>query len=217
MGRSSGTRAAKRRKPAPEHPWGERWGRHVSGHPVVAIIGVVVILGVMIIPIHDMRLGLPDASTQPKSSTQYKAYKLLSKGFGAGFNGPLTIVSDADSRPKPQWSKIPGRRPTCRSRWRAWSTRSGRWGRRRSRRPGGYPTAPARRRARAVAGRRGRPGRPGRGCQAPARSCPLRRDRPPPTGVGGSSPSSGTHESPELKIRLLDAYRSVAVSPAATD
>ena len=42
--------------------------------------------------------GCPDASTLPKSSTQYKAYELLSKGFGPGFNGPLTIVSDADSR-----------------------------------------------------------------------------------------------------------------------
>jgi RND superfamily putative drug exporter len=104
----AGMRAAKRRKPAPEHPWGERWGRHVTSHPVVAIAGVVVILGVIIIPIHDLRLGLPDASTLPKSSTQYKAYRLLSKGFGPGFNGPLTIVSDADSRPRSQWSRIPG-------------------------------------------------------------------------------------------------------------
>jgi RND superfamily putative drug exporter len=104
----AGMRAAKRRKPASEHPWGERWGRHVTRHPVLAIIGVVVILGVIIIPVHDMRLGLPDAGTLPKSSTQYKAYKLLSKGFGPGFNGPLTIVSDADSRPKSQWPRIPG-------------------------------------------------------------------------------------------------------------
>jgi RND superfamily putative drug exporter len=104
----AGPRAAKRRKPAPEHPWGERWGRRVTSHPVVAIVGVIVILGVVIIPVHDMRLGLPDAGTLPKSSTQYKAYKLLSKGFGPGFNGPLTIVSDADSLPTSQWSKIPG-------------------------------------------------------------------------------------------------------------
>src|SRR6202012_5637865 len=93
---------------APEHPWGERWGRHVTSHPIVAIAGVVVILGVIIIPIHNMRLGLPAANTLPKSSTQYKAYQLLSKGFGAGFNGPLTIVSDASSRPKSQWARIPG-------------------------------------------------------------------------------------------------------------
>jgi putative drug exporter of the RND superfamily len=104
----AGMRAAKRRKPPAEHPWGERWGRHVTRHPVLAIVGVVVILGVFIIPIHDMRLGLPDAGTLPKSSTQYKAYKLLSKGFGAGFNGPLTIVSDADSLPKSKWPQIPG-------------------------------------------------------------------------------------------------------------
>ena len=66
------------------------------------------ILGVIIIPLHDIRLGLPDAGTLPKSSTQYKAYQLLSKGFGPGFNGPLTIVSDADSVPRSKWSRIPG-------------------------------------------------------------------------------------------------------------
>lgn len=104
----AGMRAAKRRKPASEHPWGERWGRHVTRHPVISIIGVVVIIGVCIIPIHDMRLGLPDAGTMPKSSTQYKAYELLSKGFGPGFNGPLTIVSDADGLPRSKWPQIPG-------------------------------------------------------------------------------------------------------------
>ena len=104
----AGMRAAKRRKPAPVHPWGERWGRHVTSHPALAIVGVVVILGVIIIPLHDIRLGLPDAGTLPKSSTQYKAYQLLSKGFGPGFNGPLTIVSDADSVPRSKWSRIPG-------------------------------------------------------------------------------------------------------------
>jgi putative drug exporter of the RND superfamily len=103
----AGMRAAKRRKPAPAHPWGERWGRHVTNHPGFAIAGVVVILGVIIIPIHDMRLGLPDASTFPKSSTQYKAYKLLTKGFGAGFNGPLTIVTDASQLPRSDWPKVP--------------------------------------------------------------------------------------------------------------
>jgi RND superfamily putative drug exporter len=103
----AGMRAAKRRKPPAEHPWGERWGRHVTSHPVVAIVGVIVILGVIIIPIHDMRLGLPDASTLPKGSTQYKAYGLLSKGFGPGFNGPLTIVTDASQLPKSDWPKVP--------------------------------------------------------------------------------------------------------------
>jgi putative drug exporter of the RND superfamily len=103
----AGMRAAKRRKPPAEHPWGVRWGQHVTRHPVVAITGVIVILGIIIIPIHDMRLGLPDASTFPKSSTQYKAYQLLTKGFGPGFNGPLTIVTDASQLPRADWPKVP--------------------------------------------------------------------------------------------------------------
>ena len=39
-----------------------------------------------------MKLGLPDDGSKPKSTTERRAYDLLSKGFGVGFNGPLTLV-----------------------------------------------------------------------------------------------------------------------------
>jgi RND superfamily putative drug exporter len=45
----------------------------------------------------DLRLGLPDDGMAAPASTQRKAYDLLSSGFGAGFNGPLTIVVDASA------------------------------------------------------------------------------------------------------------------------
>jgi uncharacterized membrane protein YdfJ with MMPL/SSD domain len=45
-----------------------------------------------------MHTALPDASTQPKTTTEYRAYALLNKGFGAGFNGPLTVVLDMSAQ-----------------------------------------------------------------------------------------------------------------------
>src|SRR5690606_18188146 len=45
-------------------------------------------------PMLSMRLGMPDAGTQPTSTTQRQAYDLLAEGFGPGFNGPLTLVVD---------------------------------------------------------------------------------------------------------------------------
>ena len=39
-----------------------------------------------------MKLGLPDDGSKPKSTTERRAYDLLSQGFGVGFNGPLTLV-----------------------------------------------------------------------------------------------------------------------------
>ena len=42
-----------------------------------------------------LELGLPDAGMKAKDSPDRRAYDLLSKGFGEGFNGKLTIVADA--------------------------------------------------------------------------------------------------------------------------
>jgi len=42
-----------------------------------------------------MELGLPDDSSKPTDTTERRAYDLLTKGFGAGFNGPLTLVIHA--------------------------------------------------------------------------------------------------------------------------
>jgi RND superfamily putative drug exporter len=41
-----------------------------------------------------MRLGQPDASNDPTSSTLRRSYDLLALGFGPGFNGPLELVVD---------------------------------------------------------------------------------------------------------------------------
>jgi RND superfamily putative drug exporter len=71
---------------------GERWARLVTAKPWITLI--VVIIGVLVIaePTLHMKLGLPDDGSKPKSTTERRAYDLLSQGFGVGFNGPLTLV-----------------------------------------------------------------------------------------------------------------------------
>jgi RND superfamily putative drug exporter len=74
---------------------GTRWARTVARRPVAALLIAVIGLGVVAIPTLSMRLGMPDDSTAAPDTTQRKAYDLLSKGFGPGFNGPLIVVVDA--------------------------------------------------------------------------------------------------------------------------
>ncbi|MFF3752993.1 MMPL family transporter [Streptomyces sp. NPDC002018] len=73
---------------------GTRWARFVLRRPVAVLITAVVGLGAIAIPATSLELGLPDDGSQPVSTTQRKAYDLLSDGFGPGFNGPLMVVVD---------------------------------------------------------------------------------------------------------------------------
>ena len=50
------------------------------------------LLGAIAIPATHMKLGLPDDGASPTTSTERRAYDLLTEGFGPGFNGPLTAV-----------------------------------------------------------------------------------------------------------------------------
>lgn len=71
-----------------------RWGGHVSRHAWKYAIGVTLVLVGLTAPILDLRLGFPDEGTMPESSTQRRAYDLVSEGFGPGINGPLVIAID---------------------------------------------------------------------------------------------------------------------------
>jgi putative drug exporter of the RND superfamily len=80
---------------------GTRWARFLTSRPWPAVGGVVALLAVIALPFLHLQTALPDASTQPKTTTEYRAYALLSKGFGAGFNGPLTVVLDMTGHTNP--------------------------------------------------------------------------------------------------------------------
>jgi RND superfamily putative drug exporter len=71
-----------------------RWANHVGTHPwryaIVSFVGLAALAG----PVLAMRTGMADDGTASTSTTYRQAYDLLAKGFGDGFNGPLTIVVD---------------------------------------------------------------------------------------------------------------------------
>jgi len=58
-----------------------------------ALLGVVA-LGVLALPAADLRLGLPDGSSESPDSTQYQAYTTVAEKFGPGVNGTLLVVAD---------------------------------------------------------------------------------------------------------------------------
>ncbi|MFI7242832.1 MMPL family transporter [Streptomyces qinglanensis] len=81
---------------------GARWAGFVLRRPVLVLVTAVLALGALALPVGSMQLGLPDEGNQPESTTQRKAYDLLSDGFGAGFNGPLMGVVDLKGADDPK-------------------------------------------------------------------------------------------------------------------
>ncbi|MGW2729719.1 MMPL family transporter [Streptomyces sp. NPDC001494] len=87
---------------------GTRWASFVVRRPVAVLLLGVIGLGAAAIPAASLELGLPDDGSQPVSTTQRRAYDLLSEGFGPGFNGPLMVVVDAkdSDHPKTAFTKV---------------------------------------------------------------------------------------------------------------
>jgi putative drug exporter of the RND superfamily len=76
--------------------WG-RWARTISARPAVIAIAAAAVLLIIAIPFFSMRLGSSDSGSDPSGSTTRKAYDLLAKGFGPGYNGPLQLVAQVDN------------------------------------------------------------------------------------------------------------------------
>src|SRR3954470_7498261 len=70
-----------------------RWAMTVQRHRLPLAAGALVVMLALAIPMLGLRLGSSDAGQDPPSSTTRKAYDLLAKGFGAGFNGTFQIVA----------------------------------------------------------------------------------------------------------------------------
>jgi RND superfamily putative drug exporter len=71
-----------------------RWSRKVVARPGIALLGGLAFMLLLAVPMLSLRMGMPDAGSDPPGSTKRQAYDLLAEGFGPGFNGPLTLVVD---------------------------------------------------------------------------------------------------------------------------
>ncbi|MBT2675808.1 MMPL family transporter [Streptomyces sp. ISL-14] len=105
LGRGEKTTAAKAhadKANADKPNMGTRWASFVVRRPLAVLLLGVLGLGAAALPATSLELGLPDDGSQPTSTTQRRAYDLLSEGFGPGFNGPLMVVVDARTSDAPK-------------------------------------------------------------------------------------------------------------------
>jgi RND superfamily putative drug exporter len=70
-----------------------RWSTALTARPAVFATVATLLLVALALPFLHMRLGASDAGSDPRGTTTRKAYDLLAKGFGPGYNGPLQLVA----------------------------------------------------------------------------------------------------------------------------
>ncbi|MEP9416438.1 MMPL family transporter [Gordonia sp. VNQ95] len=79
----------------------QRWSGFILHRPILSVVVGVLALGLLAIPVADLRLGMPGDESKSTSTSQRRAYDELATAFGPGFNGPLMIVVDAQNAPAP--------------------------------------------------------------------------------------------------------------------
>ncbi|HEX6786686.1 MAG TPA: MMPL family transporter [Acidimicrobiales bacterium] len=82
----------RRQRPREKTFW-YRWSRMIQHRPWPALAFGLIALLVLALPVLSIRLGFGDNGNLPEKQTARHAYDLLAKGFGPGFNGPLTLVA----------------------------------------------------------------------------------------------------------------------------
>jgi putative drug exporter of the RND superfamily len=82
----------RRRAPDADSGAFAHWARTVQRRPALVACAALGILVIMALPVLHMRLGVADEGNNPTTSTTHKAYVLAAHGFGAGSNGPITVV-----------------------------------------------------------------------------------------------------------------------------
>ena len=74
-----------------------RFARKVQNRPIVFLLIGVVLGSVLVIPLFSIQINHLDASTNPSTYTDAKAFNAISTGFGAGANAQLTVVVEMNS------------------------------------------------------------------------------------------------------------------------
>ncbi len=72
-----------------------RMAKAIQRRPVPYAVAAVALLLTLGAPVFAMNVGFTDSGSRPEKYHTRRAYDLLEKGFGAGFNGPLLVVVDA--------------------------------------------------------------------------------------------------------------------------
>jgi RND superfamily putative drug exporter len=89
---SRGTRRREASGAAPRESAWRRWSVEVQKRPKTLALGSLAVMAICVVPFFALRLDSSDAGNDPTNTSTYRAFNLLSHGFGAGFNGPLLIA-----------------------------------------------------------------------------------------------------------------------------
>jgi RND superfamily putative drug exporter len=83
--------------PSRSSAW-RRWSHTVQSRPWPLAIASLLVMVVFLLPTFGLRLNNSDAGNDPTNTSTYRAFNLLSKGFGPGFNGPLQVAVEQPNR-----------------------------------------------------------------------------------------------------------------------
>jgi RND superfamily putative drug exporter len=84
-----------RRSTASRPPAGSlwrRWSQLVQARPWPLALAALAVMVLFLVPVTSLRLDNGDAGNDPSNTSTHQAFDLLSRGFGPGFNGPLSLV-----------------------------------------------------------------------------------------------------------------------------
>ena len=76
----------------------KKWAERIQAHPVRWAISSTLILLFICLPVTQIRLGASDSGNDAVGTTTRQAYDTLAKGFGPGFNGPITMLADVSNQ-----------------------------------------------------------------------------------------------------------------------
>ncbi|MFE0434410.1 MMPL family transporter [Streptomyces nigra] len=83
-----------------------RYAKRVEHHPWRYLSAGVVTVAVLAIPVSSIQLGHIGDGADPTSFTDRRTFDLMTDAFGAGSNGPLTVVVDQSDVPDSQRSDL---------------------------------------------------------------------------------------------------------------
>ncbi len=92
VGRRSPRLSRKRTADTPAAGAWLRWSHAIARHPWRGVIAGLAVMLTLAVPALSLRPGTSDAGNDAANLTTRHAYDLVARGFGAGANGPLSIV-----------------------------------------------------------------------------------------------------------------------------
>jgi len=76
----------------------KKWADRIQANPIRWAVSSTLVLLFICLPVTQIRLGSSDSGNDAVGTTTRIAYDTLAKGFGPGFNGPITLLADVSKQ-----------------------------------------------------------------------------------------------------------------------